>query len=288
MRCHYLSDLHLESQGFDARLPKGDVLIIAGDLCHARCLDPAHTDKYSVDQRDRVLRFTDRAAASFAHVLLIAGNHDHYDGVFDETTGLFRRHLPGVTVLDNEAVEIAGVRFFGTTLWSDFEGRSAASLSGTRRRMGEYFFVKMRSRDAEGGETLAKFRPEDALQAFDASWQALRRCLAEKCAMPTVVVTHHAPSRQGLNPAFAGNGLDGAYASDLEGAIAGLTNVPFWVHGHTHIRRRYRIGATTVLTNCRGFEGKDVSARSFNPDTFFDVAPTSCTALTGGLAASPP
>lgn len=37
MRCHYLSDLHLEAQDFGTALPKGEVLIIAGDLCHARC-----------------------------------------------------------------------------------------------------------------------------------------------------------------------------------------------------------------------------------------------------------
>jgi hypothetical protein len=40
MHWPYLCDRHLESQGFDAKLPKGDVLVIAGDLCHARCLDP--------------------------------------------------------------------------------------------------------------------------------------------------------------------------------------------------------------------------------------------------------
>lgn len=52
MRCQYLSDLHLESQGFDNALPKGDVLIIAGDLCHARCLELAQTDRYSVEHID--------------------------------------------------------------------------------------------------------------------------------------------------------------------------------------------------------------------------------------------
>lgn len=214
------------------------MLIIAGDLCHARCLDPALTDKYSIDQRARVMCFIDEATTKFPHVLLIAGNHDHYDGIFEDTVPFLRRHRPGVTVLVNETVEIGGVRFFGSTLWSDFEGRSEASLTGVRRRMGEFFFVKRRTRDAEGRETLAKFRPEDALAAFDASWRALQHCLADGNGKPTVVITHHAPSRQGINPRFAGNGLDGAYVSDLDEAIAAFANVPAWVHGHTHIRRR--------------------------------------------------
>jgi hypothetical protein len=68
-----------------------------------------------------------------------------------------------------------------------------------------------------------------------------------------------------------GNGLDGAFASELDDIIAGMTNTPFWVHGHTHVRKKYRIGSTTVLVNCRGFDGKDLSARGFSPDCYFDI-----------------
>ncbi len=271
MRCHYLSDLHLESQAFPGPLPKGDVLIVAGDLCHARCLDPARRDKYSADQRGRVHHFIDEALASFAHVLLIAGNHDHYDGVFEDTASLLRRHLPGVSVLDNESVEFGGARFFGSTLWSDFEGRNAACLDSLRKRMGEYFFVKKRSHDYAGRETFARFRPEDALAAFDASWRALQRCLAEGNGKRTVVITHHAPSRKGLNPKSAGNGLDGAYASNLDDAIAGMTSVPVWVHGHTHIARNYQVADTKVCSNALGFAAKGNASPGFSVNASFEI-----------------
>lgn len=66
MRCHYLSDLHLEAQQFGMVLPNGDVLIIAGDHCHARCLDPARSDRYSVEQRARVMRVIEEATKKFA------------------------------------------------------------------------------------------------------------------------------------------------------------------------------------------------------------------------------
>lgn len=130
MRCHYLSDLHLESQSFDIALPKGDVLTVAGDLCHARCLDPTRTDRYSVKQRGRAMRLIDEALRKFTHVLLIVGNHEHYDRVFDNTANLLRQHLPCVTVLDEEVVEIEGVRFFGSTLWTDLGGRPLAKDQG--------------------------------------------------------------------------------------------------------------------------------------------------------------
>ncbi|MEQ1694432.1 MAG: metallophosphoesterase [Hyphomicrobiaceae bacterium] len=266
MRCHYLSDLHLESQDAGVKLPKGDVLIIAGDLCHARCLDPGRTDKYSNDQRGRVMRFIDQAKANFSHVLMVAGNHEHYDGVFEDTAAQLKRHLPGLTVLDNESTIIGGVRFLGTTLWSDFEGRCPVTMNGVRRRMGEYFFVKTR---APGSETLMKFQPEDALAAHDAAirWLTEQAVSRER----TVIISHHAPSLGGLNPKFTGNGLDGAYASGLDQFIRALENVPVWIHGHTHVCRTYHIGGTKISANCRGFEGKDNSARLFSPAAHFDV-----------------
>lgn len=268
MRCHYLSDLHLESQEIRWPMPRGDVLIIAGDLCHASALDPARTDPYRTKQRDRVLQFVDAATSAFAHVILVAGNHEHYDGVFEDTVPLLRRHLAGVTVLDNEAIDIAGIRFFGTTLWTDLAGRNEIAAETIRRGMGEYFFVK--TRGASDGGTLSKLRPADTLAAHDQAVAGLRR-EASAATGPIIIISHHAPSLQGLNPQHKGNGRDGAYASDLDRLVETLPHAPYWVHGHTHIRKRYRIGDTTLLANCRGFVGKDLSARKFTPDCWFEL-----------------
>lgn len=268
MRCHYISDLHLESQEFRHELPRGDILIIAGDLCHASALDPARTDPYRVKQRDRVLRFVETATKAFVHVLMVAGNHEHYDGVFEHTVPLLRRHLPGVTILDDECIEIEGTRFFGTTLWTDLEGRNDAAMEKIRRGVGEYFFAKTRLPIDRSDSNLVKLRPADTLAAHDCSITRLIGLTSPN--KPSVIITHHAPSLQGLNPQHRGNGLDGAYASDLDRLIADLS-VPFWVHGHTHIRNRYRIGDTTLLANCRGFDGKDLSARTFSPASYFEV-----------------
>ena len=265
MRCCYMSDLHLETQDYRWPLPGGDVLIIAGDLCHARCLTAGPDDPAALKQRDRVLRLADAVRAQFAHVLLVIGNHDHYESLFSETAGQLRAGLPGITVLDDETVEIDGVRFFGGTLWADFEGRTG--LDAVRKRCGEFFFVKVREADG----SLRKFRPEDALAAFDATRAALDASLAAANGKRTVVITHHAPSRQGLNPHHVGEDLNGAYASDLDDWIAGLADVPVWVHGHTHMRRLYRIGATQVRTDARGFDRRDLSSRGFKGQSSFEL-----------------
>jgi 3',5'-cyclic AMP phosphodiesterase CpdA len=269
MRIHYLSDLHLESQAWSRALPHGDLLVIAGDLGHARCFTAPDTDRYAAAQRDRMARFAETAVAQFAHVVLVAGNHDHYDGVFDDTVALFARHLPGVTVLDDDALEIGDVRLFGTTLWSDFEGGDADAMKRAAKGCGEFFFVKRRVA-GEKDETLARFRPPDALAAHRKARAALEAFLAQPTQRKTVVVSHHAPSLKGLNPLHAGNGLDGAYATPLD-ALIEASGIHTWIHGHTHIRRTYRIGDTTVRANCRGFDGKDPAARTFAPDLFFEI-----------------
>jgi Icc-related predicted phosphoesterase len=270
LRIHYVSDLHLESQDFPWTLPSGDVLVVAGDLCHAACLAPARVDPYAVAQRDRVLRFADAAARSFRHVVLVAGNHDHYDGVFEETAPLLRRHLAGFTVLDDDGVDIDGVRFFGATLWSDFKRRDAGAMQAARRGCGEFFFVKTRAGTTADAPP-QRFRPDHAADAFDRALAALCREMETGGSRPLVVVTHHAPSTRGLNPRFAGGPLDGAYASDLDALIERFEQIRVWIHGHTHVVTRYAIGRTAVVANCRGFDGKDRTARAFSVTRSVDL-----------------
>ncbi len=270
MRCHYLSDLHLEAQDFTTPLPGGDVLILAGDLCNARCLDPARTDRYSSAQRDRTIRFVDEALGKFAHVLLVAGNHEHYDGVFDDTVATLRRHLPGVTVLDSDVTEIGGVRIFGTTLWCDFGGLSDVEMTAIRKGMGEYFFVKTRPDGADG--PLVRLTPAATHRAHQSAWARLREAVKTGPDRPTVVVTHHAPSGHGLNPRFANSPLNAAYASSLDHQIAAFTNVPVWVHGHTHVARTYRIADTIVRSNALGFASKGAAAPGFSIKAHFEMS----------------
>lgn len=269
MRCHYLSDLHLESQDFGRPLPEGDVLIIAGDLCHARCLDPAQADGYAVAQRGRTQRFVDEALRKFAHVLLVAGNHEHYDGVFEDTTGLLRRYLPGVTVLDGDVAEIAGIRFFGVTLWTDLGRLDEAGVTVVRKGMGDYFFVKTRA--AAPGQPPARLTPADTRRAHAAARARLQDAVASAPHRQTVVVTHHAPSALGLNPRFAESPLNPAFASDLDRCVAALETVPVWVHGHTHVARSYRIGRTLVRSNALGIAAKGGAAPGFSVRAHFEI-----------------
>jgi Icc-related predicted phosphoesterase len=97
----------------------------------------------------------------------------------------------------------------------------------------------------------APFTPEAsaALFARDAAW--LERKLAEPHAGPTVVVTHHAPSRRSVHPRFDGSPLNACFVSDLEHLLDGRACL--WIHGHTHDSFDYVVGGTRVVCNPRGY-----------------------------------
>ncbi len=63
---------------------------------------------------------------------------------------------------------------FGATLWADFEGRNPDAMKRAGKGCGEFFFVKRRAVDEMGASILTRFRPPDALAAFDRETAALR------------------------------------------------------------------------------------------------------------------
>jgi Icc-related predicted phosphoesterase len=167
-----------------------------------------------------------------------------------------------VNFLERSVASIGGVRFLGCTLWSDFTitGAQANSMAVCREVMND--FKKIRVSPA-----FRRLRPEDlvALNAASIAW--LRTEMASRIE-PTVVVTHHAPSARSLNPCFAGDPINGAYATDLEELIL-AAEPALWIHGHTHFSVDYRLGATRVVSNQRGYPGEP--DRRFDPGQLVEV-----------------
>ena len=104
MKLHILSDLHLGSGGFDHPVSDADLVILAGDIARPRESVPW--------------------ARQFGKpVLYVAGNHEFYGGSIDGTMETLRHLCAGseVHVLDDREIVLGGIRFLGSTLWTDFE-----------------------------------------------------------------------------------------------------------------------------------------------------------------------
>ena len=87
--------------------------------------------------------------------------------------------------------------------------------------------------------------------------------------MPTVVLAHHPPSRRSIGGRYADDALSPAYASNLDELVEN-SGAALWVHGHTHISRDYRIGATRVVCNPRGYYGYELNPE-FDPNLVIEV-----------------
>jgi len=106
MRLVLTSDCH--GHLLKARLPDGDVLIIAGDVFANRSGDPDVDAAFQLN----ALRELDDYCGSldFKRVLLIAGNHDW---VFERYKGA-HSVLKNIEYLEDSGTEFDGVRFWGS------------------------------------------------------------------------------------------------------------------------------------------------------------------------------
>jgi Icc-related predicted phosphoesterase len=98
-----ISDTHRQHR--EITVPEGDILIHAGDIT-------GHGDIRDVEDFDDWL-----ASLPHSHKLVIAGNHDF---CFEKQPEQSRGVLRHATYLQDEAVSLAGLRFFGSPWQPEF------------------------------------------------------------------------------------------------------------------------------------------------------------------------
>lgn len=230
-----MSDLHLETlpypDAFNPARPAFDVLVAAGDIWEGDC--------------NRAFKMlTDLAQGK--PVIFVMGNHEHWNGVLDEDLAqaklLARQH--GVTLLDGEAVTIAGCHFVGGTLWTNYALAGAASEP--RAETGEQIDIVH-----DGGTHLITVG--DAIKLHAETRSTLENLIADADdALPLVVVTHHAPHPDCVPQSALGTWRAGNIASDLS-HLTDTGRVTLWVHGHTHhCIDLMRPGGTRIVANMPG------------------------------------
>ncbi len=183
----------------------------------------------------------------------VPGNHEFYGGAIDSVSAELERLSAGscIRMLDNSETVIGRVRFLGTTLWTDFELFGEGQSRAEAMAQGQQFMRDFsRIRLTEDEDTV--FSPESCAALFvrNARWLDAKLDVAHDG--PTVVITHHAPSRKSVHPRFAGSLLSACFVSDAERLLGG-DRVQLWIHGHTHDTFDYVVNGTRVLCNPRGY-----------------------------------
>lgn len=256
MKLQLLSDLHLETELFEASPAAGaEVLVVAGDV------DSSWTG---------LAQFRDWPVP----VLFVAGNHEFDRREIAQAWPLLRERCArlGIRLLECEtAVLTAGngerIRFVGTTRWSDFD-LFGASERERSMRAGRYFAKIMKSTDHGA--------PFDAAAVREVALEC-RAWLAQELHRPrgswdrTVVVTHFAPSLRSADPRY---GCQPGTASFCNADDDLLACADLWLHGHLHCSQDYRVehasGSTRVVCNPRGHAQKGEPVR-FQPQLLLEL-----------------
>ncbi|MFM8900750.1 MAG: metallophosphoesterase [Burkholderiales bacterium] len=242
MRLQLLSDLHLETEDFQARpAPGAELLVLAGDIDS-----------------------TWAGLSQFAHwpvpVIFVAGNHEFDRRELSDAWPLLRKHCEslGITLLEKQSclfTSRAGlrVRFLCTTRWCDFDAFGPAHRAKAQRAAS--YFVKVMQATQNGQVFNPAAVREEALRCKN--WLSAGLNQVSTGWDRTVVVTHYAPSLQSADPRY---GLQPTSASFCNADDDLLPLADLWLHGHLHCRQDYAVDhnghQTRVVCNARGHGSK--------------------------------
>jgi predicted phosphodiesterase len=312
-----LSDLHLEANpGFVAHpAPGADVLVLAGDI---GSYQTRHDGSVMAEPDWGLQRFSPlpRYAGWPVPVLFVPGNHE-YDALdLDAAHRQLRDTCDrlGIVWLEREALVLDGVRFLGTTLWSDYDALGGlprqAVPSSTRngsppRRGARSSFAgsagdvaaaaatdplthRLSQREKAfraanfylskmGGQRHGRLFDAEAMRSLALDCQHwLREALAPGFDGTTVVVTHFAPTLHSADPRY---GLSPGTAGFCNALDELLPLADLWLHGHLHCPQDLQVGRCRIVANPLGYAHKNEQA-AFRPDGLIRVphaapAPTS-------------
>lgn len=276
MNIQLLSDLHLETHpDFIARPdPQADVLVLAGDIGSYQ----AGSALQALGDADFGLRQFSPQQGWPTPVLFVPGNHE-YDGMdFDEAHARLRSTCEalGITWLEREVLTLGGVRFAGTTLWTDFDALgplagqpmpepSSGELAAHHQHPHSAYTRQLKARDKAFRAANYYLRKTGTTRAGE-PWLApqvreqallcqhwLQQVLNTPFDGPTVVVTHFAPSLRSADPRY---GLVPGTAGFCNALDPLLPQAQLWLHGHLHCPSDYTHAGCRVVANPRGYDKK--------------------------------
>ena len=286
MKIKLVSDLHLEfSDCFINNNEGADVLILGGDIMIAQDLhdhpEPANTaDQAAIANgtglgrrqltAQRFRDFFKRCSFQFPHVIYIMGNHEFYNGKFYAGIDYMRDEIakyPNIYMLEQDTKIIDDVVFVGGTLWTNMNKRDPLTMHAIEGMMNDFRIIRNDARNYAAMSAL------DVAIRHDKTLAYIEHIVHEHRNKKCVVVGHHSPSFQSVNPIYAHETLmNGGYHSDLSEFIMDHPQIKLWTHGHTHHPFDYVIGETRVVCNPRGYENDGYSEQTgWDPTKILEI-----------------
>jgi hypothetical protein len=209
-------------------------------------------------------------------VLFTPGNHEYDAQDFDTAHTRLRETCErlGLHWLERETVVISGVRFVGTTLWTDFDalGPSACAVGAASTAVNPHvnhlaqqlkarerafraanYYLKKTQTTRNGAPLLA-----DGVRQLGLECQHwLRNALTTPFEGATVAITHFAPSLRSADPRYGRNPGTAGFCNALDDF---LPLAKLWLHGHLHAPSDYIEHGCRVVANPLGYARKNEQA----------------------------
>jgi hypothetical protein len=149
--------------------------------------------------------------------------------------------------MQNDVVDIAGVRFIAAALWTDFDlfGNTPVAMNAALHAMNDYKRIRKKNHEY-------RLLPRDTLARHMESRAFIASESAKPFAGPRVVVTHHGPHRRALRPGYETDIVSAAYTSALEELMVS-SRPDLWIYGHVQVSDDRIIGRTRVVSNSKGY-----------------------------------
>lgn len=223
-----LSDIHLEFAKYQYIPSKNaNIVIDAGDLCSQE----SNIEYKAIDHIKEILKH-DKI------LIYVPGNHEYYNGDYKNKIEFKNENLRNFYLLDNKSIILNGIKFVGSTLWSN---------------VNEYisYYVNDTNMIKNNGK---KFSCNDIRSEFKKNLEYIVSELEDslKQNLSTVIITHYLPSFDSIHPKYKNYIINSAFASDLNDIIIKYSPI-LWIHGHTHSSLDYKIGNTRIVCNPRGY-----------------------------------
>jgi Calcineurin-like phosphoesterase len=258
MKIQLMSDLHLEAHPHwrAKAAPGADVLVLAGDV-------GSYQPGSQLTDTDFGLGQFSAAQGWPTPVIFVPGNHEYDTMDFDAAHARLQEtcNRLGLLWLERETLVFNGVRFVGTTLWTDFDALGPERRDKAGRAANYYLKKALTSRHGEA--FLAGPLREQGLVCQ----QWLREALAKPFAGTTVAVTHFAPSLRSADPRYGTTPGTAGFCNALDDM---LLHTPLWLHGHLHAPSDYMHNGCRVVANPLGYLRKNEQA-AFVPEILIEI-----------------
>ncbi len=239
MKFQYASDLHLEmftnlvAVTESNLIPSAPILILAGDIDKIKNKGVSRTSAFKY--------FSD----NWEQVYIIPGNHEFYDSErIIHAFELDHQVFPNVKYLNNVMLELDGVEFYFTTLWSKCNSNLI-----------EDYITDFKI--CFWGDEKYRWTHHNQFHQRAVEW--LDESLSKPKSKPRVVVSHFVPSNEvnaypDSDDLIIGPMIKSYFVAQLDEYLK-KWDIDYWIYGHNHWNNDVDVFGIKFRSNMLGYVG---------------------------------